>query len=475
MPNRVLAQQQRKLKIGGRRNIAAGGDITGNTIVTGDGNTITINQGTPISELVEALRKGGLWPHLTTRLSEAAFKQLLGLLSTIKLSDAEHWFRLYRTCLPVGANLVNSTIPALLVTDLCLHPITESWPPLFEFVERLALQAKAAPFVPALRAWIDTNSDHVMPPVPIADIMRLRKQVRTAHAETVAAKDVSYLQIYLEPDRLNRTQQRKQLLFNVELVLWSATTNEPFVLQSDPLSSQQLGNSWTLDELPDLLDSVFANPEYVALIPDITRLVIEIVAPSTVFSYGFERWKHKRDAIETYGIHYPLVVRLQDRHTIPNPADQARADTYWRQKWKFFREEMAARTADHLFWLAKKELENSKITKIQLQKKDDVPCLGISLPILPEKSEVFELIGYAGIPVALWMRGGVAEINVIASVYDIITPLVKGKTLDQLRSLLQEIRVNALADEKNFANFLTLLWDDPTRLPYKYAEQGVLV
>lgn len=475
----ALVEKQTVVKIDGNRNVTAGGDIKGNVIVSGDGNRVTIQEGARADEIIDALRQGGLLPRLTTLLPEAAFAQLLALIETITLTDGDGWFRLYRACLPVGANLVNSTIPALLVTDLCLHPLTKRWPPLLEFVERLTLVEESNPLVPILRGWVDANAALVIPPVPPTETDRLRKELQAERTQQTTTDDTAYLQIYLEPDLLNRTQQRKQPLFKAELVLWSAKTDGPFVLQVDEVvgPGAEQGRLWRLDELPLLLDQAFANRDYVALIPNLNHLLIEIVAPSDLLCYGFERWKRNKHAMLTYGIQHPIVVRLQDRLTIPNPADQEIANTFWKEKWAVFGQKLSNNGCDTLPWLQKDALENCLLTMIDLQDQTEVACVGLAVALSDDKREVFAMLRDAGIPIALWLRGERPEQTGLTDLQDKIAPLLNGKKLADLRKAVHAARrsKDALQDAAFIGNSLTLLWDDPTRLPPKYAEQGVLI
>ena len=369
---------------------------------------------------------------------------------------------------------MNTTLPALLLTDLCEQPLIKAWPPLLEFIERLGLAAGIqAALASQLQSWVDANAGLATPPTPVGEIERLRREVRAETAKAAGADATSWLQVYLEPDWLNRTQERKQPLFRVELVLWSPQTNGALVLQSEQVQ-QETGEAkrlWTLDELPGLLDQVFANRETVSLIPDMRQLIIEVVAPSDVLQYGFERWKRNNTA-NTYGAFHPLVVRLRDRLAIPNPADQKLADDFWHLKWNAFRNGVCHEECEKLAWQAPENLD-----VFELQDDTDLACLGLSSPLVPERREVFDVLRDAGIPIALWLRGRDLVPIEQADLPERIKVLIQGKPLSDLYKKLQEVRRSKAArtDEKHIGNALTLLWDDPNRPPLKYEEQGVFV
>lgn len=440
--------------------------------------SVTIKKGATVDEIIEAFGKAGLLPRVTERLPEAPFRRLLDIVSRVTLADTDQgFFRVYCATLPPTAHVLNNPLPALLLTDLlCERPRMKAWPPLIEFIERLALASgvKAAP-ASELQRWVDANAGLVVPPTPTDEIERLRRVVRAERTTAESSDATSWLQVYLEPDWLNRTQDRKQPLFLVELVLWSPKTNgAPYTLPTDKYQqgSGEAGRLWTLDELPTLLDQVLADPETVnRWIPDILQLVIEVVAPSDVLQYGFERWK-RNGPERTYGAFRPLVVRLRDRLAIPDATNQKQAKQYWRDKWNAFRSSVCREGCEKLEWQAPDELDT-----IELQEDADLACLGLSSPLMPERHDVFDVLRDAGIPIALWLRGHELVPSERADLQERIKALIQGKPLSELYKKLHEVRrkKEVRTDERHIGNAITLLWDDPDRSPPKYDEQGVFV
>lgn len=433
-----------------------------------------INQGASLDDIVKALQKFGILSRITTQLPETAFRTLLDIVGRVPFKDAGE--RLYFACraaLPPTAQLVATHIPSLLLADMSEKPWIKAWPPLFECIERFAAGAGMPAVVAGeLQRWVDDSAGLVMPPTPATEIVRLRQEIR-AEAIKLAEAAASWLQVYLEPDSMNRTQNRKQPLFRVELVLWSPRTDHALVL---PTAAEREGGDdttrlWTLDELPSLLDDVYTRPETLALIPDITRLVFEIVAPSDVLLHGFERWKGVKRG-RTYATDHPLVVRLQDRLAIPDPADQKRAGDYWRGKWSAFHNSLRYRHGELLEWQPSDALDVFK-----LQDDVNLVCLGLSSPLLPGCREVFETLRDAGIPIALWMRGSDLGPGAPADWLRRIAALFQGKPLSDLQETVKQIRrkPEAQKDATHFYNALTLLWDDPDRPPLKYGPEGVFV
>lgn len=461
----------------GNQNASAGRDFTncvlnfgGVVIFAKDGDTAEVLA----AQLTQAVQKLQITPSLSTIGGEQQADLFL-ILRQIKLPKAD-LLSLYQACLPRSAFVGSPQTLWEILTILCSFGMQapKNRLPIFEFAERLALHEAAKEFAMPLRAWVEANAPPVKPVVPISEINRPYNAL-IAEQKQAATDDFSYLQIYLEPDLFNRTQQRKQPLFKVELVLWRAGSDDPFVLHVAEAAGKGNEHSglWRLDDLPLLLDQVFANHDYVARIPDITRLVIEIVVPSDWVCYGFEHWPHNDEF--TLGMLYPLVVRLQDRFTIPNPADQARANASWKKKWTFFAQKLSNNGCDGFHWLSKGALEDRRLTLLNLWRQNEVACISIAMALAGDKRDVFEILRDAGIPIALWLRGEHPDHATLSDLKEKILPLLHDKKLNELRDAVHDLRSSedALQNSAFIGNFLSLLWDDPNRPPYKYAEQGV--
>jgi hypothetical protein len=431
---------------------------------------ITIDPNASVDQVIEAARTGGLLARLTTQLPEERFHQLLTIMSQVTLRDAgEHLYRVCRASLPPTASIKNTNIAPILLADMAEQRWVNAWPPLLECVERFSrVNGVAEAQSTQLQAWVDDAARALRTPVPAAEVVRLRKSLQ-AETSNDAGSQFSWLQVYLEPDWLNRTQDRKQPLFRVELVLWSPATKGGHVLstatadQANPVSPL-----WALDDLPALLDTVFADRENVALIPNMTRVVIEVVAPSEVLLYAFERWKRNKSA-RTYGIEHPIVVRLADRLAIPDAADQARADAYWREKWTAFRACAHDQACTLLAWRCADDLD-----AIDLQDDADLFGVAVASPLLADRRDVFEILRDAGVPIALCVRGTDPQTVLPADWVEQLTALIQDTPMANLHEGVQQIRrlKHVRTDTTHFGNALMLLWDDPERPPLKYQQQG---
>ena len=460
--------------VGGNVTVRRGGFVGRDRISIG---RITLVKGATVDEFMDALRKADILPRVTSRVPQDSFRLLLEIVARVTIPDAgDLFYNACRAALPPTAHLVNSNNPPLLLADICgqQQMPSKAWMPVFECVERFAAATGLDPLVARdLRAWVDATAGLAMPPALPKHIELLRQELRDEVTRLAETRSLSLLQMYLEPDPLNRTQERKQPLYRVELVLWSPRTNGPLVLQSDATADAGPDEPrvWALDELASLLDEVFGRNETIALIPHpLMDVVIEIVAPSEVLAYGFDRWKRNASS-DTYGLHHPIVVRLRDRLAIPNPADQKLADDWWHLKWTAFRNSVCHKDCDGLQWRGQDELD-----PIELQDDANLVCLGLSSPVTTGERAVFETLRDAGIPIAVWMRG--AEGGPAPPDWPTqISTLMRGTPLSSLREAIRAVRrLKAVrTDRTHVGNALTLLWDDPDRPPLKYEAQGVFV
>jgi hypothetical protein len=268
---------------------------------------------------------------------------------------------------------------------------------------------------------------------------------------------------------VSRTQRLKQRFFRVELTLCTPRTNGTMRIESGH-GVESEGQLWTLEELPELLNRTFARDEYVELIPDLDRFVLEIVASADVLSYGFERWQKKKSM--TYGAFCPVVVRLRDRLAIPDAADQKLADQCWKRRWSLFRNQAAAEYCSKLTWRARDDLRVGDLLNAK-----ELACLGLTSPLPSDERDTFEVLRDTGIPIAIWLREKDADSPCPANWHKSMLKLIKKRRLAELRQAVQEVRRSrdTEADETHFGNSLTLMWDDPDRPALKYSEEGVLV
>jgi hypothetical protein len=404
-------------------------------------------------------------PDLPLRLTRAQFEGLHDLLGGLSSPLRELLFNAAVASLPPASTMsMASREPHDLIKALSVLPTSATGWPLFAAVERFALSPKLeVSLVRQLRMWVDKTASELRPPVSAASIAQMRRMLDD-EAGVAAQAAVSWLQVFLEPDPANRTLERKQPHFRVELVLWSAKTGGGLVLATPTIDT---GRLWLLDELPDLLDAVLADGETMRQIPNARRLVIEIVAPSETLLYGFERWKYLKKAA-TYGETFPVIVRLSDRHTIPIAIERRRANDLWRDKWQTFRTDLREQGVESLPWFDQEALDFADVD-------DDAQpvCLGIKGPLASEKArEALDALRDAGIPVALWVRGGDVPPEAPADWHQGLVAKMKDERLCDLHNAVLALR-KSKKDPAPLVRALTLLWDDPERPPLKYDDEGV--
>jgi hypothetical protein len=137
----------------------------------------------------------------------------------------------------------------------------------------------------------------------------------------------------------------------------------------------------------------------------------------------------------------------------------------WRKRWQQFRDMMDCRQAMQLY---PKKLYGVKELLNLLKQAEQVACVGVTFMLSdgPDEQQILSEVLGAGIPVALWPRtsseAALDADDVPAKIAAIITP----ENLRNLPNLVKEERLKA-TQINHLGNYLTLLWDDPDRLPPK--------
>lgn len=465
MPEEKNAAANTTVSASGNQNAIAGHDFTGNTLNYG-GVVININvqdsDTTPdiarqISQAIQQLAPS-LPPSIITDQQRA---ELLVLLRQVKLADAD-WLKLYQGSLPDGAKaLVAPKTPLEILTELGRFPPQEAANrlPTFTFVEQLA-QKSNADLQQALRAWMEQTRQSQGWQL---NLDAMGKALQMAAKQNLPA--VAHLLVELIPDDNNRnvTKQKK---YKVEITLWPDASNQPILWYT---SEQQ---TLTLEEIETQLDALLADAQKVSQIPRDATLAFEFFMPFDLLCYSIEQWKRQkaRPIGATYGMRYWVAVRLRDRLTIEDPAERREILRMWRVKWRHFQQ--CAQQADFspMHWLSDQDEKDPFQLSLRLQDEEETVCL--SLASMPPVDDLFNVLIDGGIPVALWLRQSVA-LPPDTTLQTTITPLFTGSTLAELPRLVQSWRRKVAATDKNHpVNYLTLLWDDPKRIPPAYLAEG---
>jgi len=196
------------------------------------------------------------------------------------------------------------------------------------------------------------------------------------------------------------------------------------------------------------------------------ELTVEFFLPRKLLcrrleSVLIEGGSHKRIPL---GIKYGVVVRSAERI---DAGPDSQAWYPWRARWKSFRDNPAA-----LHWILIRTEEESKRKALigrMSQEKDFLLALTLAPQADPRPQEedlLNTLVIQTGMPIALWLREGAPlEAEVQAEFESLL------EKIPELPKLIQAKRLEGFdQDERHLGNRLTLLWDDPERIPLELRE-----
>ncbi len=198
-------------------------------------------------------------------------------------------------------------------------------------------------------------------------------------------------------------------------------------------------------------------------------LVVECFLPHELLSYPVERWTVETGMIDVeLGKQHQVVVRSLKRVQIIASTTSTVGKPYylwssWKRKWeKCLSGQQSSSQNQELaqIWTEEKGQEDPQRLYDDLH-GSATACL--ALTFVPS-SKVFNAIFSAGIPILFWPRKNVSEPEPVQSFF---TQALSCCKLARLPSLLWEKRKEANGDH-HYGRHLTLLWDDPSRLPPTY-------
>lgn len=345
--------------------------------------------------------------------------------------------------------------------------------PVLAFVERLALYAqdqRNETVRDNLSSWVTWKAFELN--LNSTQLEQFRKEItntRTHHPEKAP-----YLLIMLDADDIGPETHIGAGTHRYSVQAWlldekNKVIDAGIMLEDTPRTLENITQLFGY-----LLEHILSLESLVDTLDD---LVIELLLPDELLNHDFYRWLVTVGDDELIlGLQHKVVVRSARRATkrLYWPA--------WRKKWAQLQEAFKNESCSENFVCAcsretcrvhtgsscsvlicgREECQAREYLQAALR-GSSVVCLGLTyMPSCTsiDGNHIFRTLLQVGMPVALWPREPITNTDALAS-------LLSCDTLNALPRRVWEWRKNAAisGEEYDIGNYLTLLWDDPFRLP----------
>jgi hypothetical protein len=408
-------------------------------------------------ELDKYLRKSGAKLITYTRLQE-----LCAILKPVEWLDPL-LSRIYRDSVPdywdMLRNYHASNKLDLILEDLSKFPQQyDDTFPILEFAQRIAYQAlerQERALHDALRKWVKERSRD----------LGLTKSQETAFHEKAKKQLQSaafYLLLTLKPNSENT--------FCVQSWLFD---DENSIIQNVNVESSD--DLYSLENIADLLKDLLERcRSYLA--DEMENLIIEFFLPLELLSYPVDQYSIGDSSIfQSISRDYQVVVRSLERIE-GNP----KRPYIWKNKWKLFldsihEEQLLSKHKNAVLVYDEEQYKGQEDLLLALE-ASSVFCFAMTFVPSNHSSQIDDILSAvleAKVPIVLWPR---ERTNYPKALHELFTELVSQHPLSQLPALIKQQRYEALISgdkQHHQGHHLTLLWDDPNRVPPTRSKQLV--
>ena len=366
------------------------------------------------------------------------------IISELDIPDAQ-LLRLYRVSvppdwLPLGEEDELALCPKIL-HYLAHAPDDEAGiPPLFEFVERLAVQQQK--IRGKLRQWVDEVA-RFLGKGDFIEFLRDKMVDENRHPSLVQP----YMMVKLDSDDFDPTKFKLQAWFLYED--WEE-------LELDDKSYMLSGLSEAFERLLQVMQK--CSGLWVAE----KEPIVEVFLPIGLLNYDLNQWTilYSSDEAVPINLRYPLVIRSLDRIYGNDYRWKEEMHRLWLTKWHTLKDQMAS--------IVPKWCDAAYCSTLFRVKVSDEICLALTfVPTSAQdfnKTHILSTIIQMGIPIALWPRPRASHYEESAF-KELFQSLLSENGLNALPERVLTKRKSWLEDSQHPMHYVTLLWDDPTRLP----------
>ena len=211
--------------------------------------------------------------------------------------------------------------------------------------------------------------------------------------------------------------------------------------------------TYTEEQVRALLGAALKEPRLASA----GQLAFEFFLPAPLINLAVDQWDVGYGDIKL-GLQYPVVVRSPER--IRHVTNSFRE---WRSKWRRI-DTARFRSRDHaVAWITADAQRDRNRLYVKLSDEAGPVCLLLQVSPEPDRCDALVAALRAGVPALLWCRDDHGDIRAgLGPLMDQSVPL------RDLPWRIFEFRREAVsrgAASQHLARHLTLLWDDPSRIP----------
>ena len=382
---------------------------------------------------------------------------LYGIVGDLSIPDNK-LIDLYLESLPVHITPIQETYSLYLIVEhlfqIPKQPI-DNYPGLF-FINKLLsiIPDSSNKKRNDLQDWIEDILNYLKLPMNYFSLEKIDKSLNRNNS----LNSTPYLLVFLIPDQAGNTDVKNKF-YEIEIVLWWNKDKSEYICRNE--------NRITLSEAPIKLKETIEN--LAKEIPDkISEVRLEFFLPLDLLSIDVDQWIQKDDLIVEVkiGADYPVVVRSLERAT--RPIQQK----YWHPRCEYlYANEDENLDALEDYWCLFEENNYEELELYdRLLTENNQSIFFVTLSFYPgfsrERGTILMELLRAGLPIILWPRIKPKDIAEEKKIIALIEEICNDRCLNYIPEALKQQRRKALRSGKeDFRNNMTLLWDDPKRLP----------
>lgn len=392
----------------------------------------------------------------------SAQQALLNLLEG-NLPEESVLRELYSESLPAGRVM---GVPIRSIDDMLidLNALTEGQAklhPVLAFAERLSRHLTTNEANEQLHQWVNDALQSIYTDSDSKQLALLRDQLSQG-AQKLATDQTGMAYVLIELVAQSKpVQNQNQAKYGCIIDFWD-TSGKRRQWQS---SNQRADESWTFAELPEILADIFKRN----LAPE--KMIIAFLLPDELLSCDVDQWDDKVLLTEgiKVGMSHPVVVRPLARMK----------DPYYRQRcfnrWQLIRQQLNRSPQEHLLWICGDDW-NAVDLVLDLKEANDIFCVGLTfMPPIEDDDTILDIMLDTGLPIALWPRLDGEVIGSHEKVKAVLRQWLDIDAFEKVPETIRRIRRYARTKaEYQIGKHLTLVWDDPTRIPAKYDDEKLM-